>query len=51
MIYKKFQGLFMILLFMLSLVYCAKNDYPAANFYLIMFFINLYIFNEDLKEK
>lgn len=51
MIYKKIQWLFMILLFVLSLVYCSKNNYPAANFYLLLFFIDLYMFNEDLKEK
>ena len=51
MIHKKGQFLFLVLLFIGSLINCLRNDYPAANFYLLMFFINLYMLNEESKEK
>lgn len=51
MISKKVQLLFLVLFFIGSLIHCLRNDYPAANFYLLMFFINLYMLNQDSKEK
>lgn len=51
MIYKKGQFLFLVLLFIGSLIYCLQNNYSTATFYLVLFFINLYILNEESKEK
>lgn len=51
MIFKKVQFLLLVLFFIGSLISCLRNDYPAANFYLLMFFIILYMLNEDSKEK
>lgn len=48
---KKVQLLFLVLFFIGSLINCLRNDYPAANFYLLMLFINLYMLNEESKEK
>lgn len=51
MIFKKVQFLLLVLFFIGSLIHYLRNDYPAANFYLLMLFINLYMLNEDSKEK
>lgn len=51
MISKKVQFLLLVLFFIGSFINCLRNDYPAANFYLLMFFINLYMINQDSKEK
>lgn len=51
MISKRVQVLFLVLFLIGSLVSCLKNDYPAANFYLLVFIINLYVLNEESKEK
>ena len=48
---KKIRSVFLIFSLIASLVHYFSNNYDAASFYLICFSINLYVFNEELKEE